>query len=88
MQVYRVQQIEEAIKHEANYFRNFQDIVPSLKISYSQAKDLRISHVPTSNGGPIFFVEGSFKGVDEKEVPFKHTFHCTRLPVWDSPTHM
>jgi hypothetical protein len=64
-------------------FRNFQDIKPSLAISYSSFTDVQIFMTPKSSGGPeiaIQYRDGGTLKTDE--------FKVHRLPVWDSPTHI
>lgn len=65
-------------------FRNFQDIEPSIRISYGQAKDLKIISSPRATGGPIFTVSGDMPGSGS----FEEQITVTRLSVYDSPTHI
>lgn len=64
-------------------FRNFQDIEPSIRISYSQARDLKIVAMPRNAGGPQFEVSGTMEG-----KAFKEVLTVKRLSVYDSPTHL
>lgn len=64
-------------------FRNFNDIEPSIKISYSQAKDLTIECQPKATGGPVFVVKGKMN-----DKPFEERLTVKRLSVYDSPTHL
>lgn len=83
MQVYLVE--SNGVTDYGAAFRNFQDILPSLKISYSACHDVEIKLTPQIDGGPIYTVTGTRA---DKTAKFSETFKIHRLPVWDSPTHM
>lgn len=67
---------------QPEFFRNFQDIEHSLKISYSACTCVDIVKAPTT--GPIKFTITGFR----KDEAFKDELLVTRYPVWDSPTHL
>lgn len=81
MQVYLVTWKDQIGDPEA--FRNFNDIEPSIRISWSQAKGLKIESKPRATGGPQFVVSGEMDG-----KPFTQTLDVKRLSVYDSPTHL
>lgn len=81
MQVYLVSWEGQTGDPEA--FRNFSDIEPSIRISYSKATDLKIKCLVRTIGGPLFTASGKMDGTD-----FTCTFTVKRLSVWDSPTHI
>lgn len=64
-------------------FRNYQDIEPSIKISYSACKDVKIVATPKVAGGPEFTVTGI-----RDDGPFSEVINVERISVWDSPTHI
>lgn len=63
-------------------FRNFADIEPSIRTSFSGFDDLQITKKPTN--GPVEFVV-TYTKEGEKHT---ETLIATRYPVWDSPTHL
>lgn len=81
MQIYMV--TWEGQSGTPDCFRNFSDIEQSIRISYGQAKDLKIEKSPTS-GPTRFKVSGTWV---DGEV-FEMLLVVTRYPVWDSPTHL
>lgn len=81
MQVYLVTMPEYPNMKEC--LRNYQDIEPSLRISYGSCVDVVITAVPQHTGGPIFKITGKRDGQD-----FEETVNVERLSVWDSPTHL
>ncbi len=64
------------------FFRNFQDIEPSLRISYSSCTEVQIMKSPTT--GPIKFTVTGYRDGDR----FEETLLVNRYSVWDSPTHL
>jgi hypothetical protein len=64
-------------------FRNFADIEPSIRLSYSKAKDLKIDVRPTK--GPVEF---HVSGIWDDGKAFSFVMTATRYSVWDSPTHL
>lgn len=88
MQVYFVTQVGSS--NNPDLFRNFGDIESSLRVSFSQALDLKIVKTPTK--GPVqFIVTGAWPtsfGPDLGGKTFKEVFEAVRYPVWDSPTHL
>jgi len=69
----------------AHHFRHFNDIRTSLLVSYSRCDCLDVVKSPEPTGGPVYTVTGFVPGTSE---PFKHTFKCTRLVIYDAPTHL
>lgn len=82
MQVYLVT-MPDKYPEMLEAFRNYQDILPSIKLSYSACQNVVITQRLQPTGGPIFEVTGDRDGVE-----FKETLHTKRLAVWDSPTHI
>lgn len=91
MQVYLVHDTRYPYpEYPVSAFRNFGDIERSLRISYSACSCVDIKCSPQVEGGPVFTVTGflPIESLDASEEPFTHTIKVTRLPVWDSPTHI
>lgn len=82
MQVYLVT-MKEKYPDMLECFRNYQDIEPSIRISYGSCVNVVIVATPQVSGGPFFKVTGLRDG-----VAFDETLQVKRLAVWDSPTHI
>ena len=82
MQVYLVSRPGQDLT-TADAFRNFTDIEPSLRISYSAFDNVKIKSEPMIAGGPKFTVTGSNDGIE-----FTEELLVTRFAVYDSPTHL
>lgn len=80
---------EVAREGSREFFRNWQDIERSLKISYSACSCVDVLKSPAVVGVE-FTVTGFYpiEKLDEDARPFKHVFKVTRHSVIECPTHL
>lgn len=72
---------------DMHVFDKEEHLLPSVRISYSKAHQLKIEPGPFDMRYVTFKVSGTW---DKEGVahPFEETITFHRLPVWDEPSHL